>query len=381
MSSREATSRPSPGFAGLLLLPVLLATSGCPITPKYVRPDVPLPPNWSASDDPRLAAKVAVDVAWWRSFNDPTLDRLIELAYRQNLPLQIAGLRILEARAQLGIAIGQQYPSNPSAIAGASLTGLNEHNATAGDVDLVAGRYQVGFDALWEVDFWGKFRRGVKAAKAAILATVADYDDALVALDRRGRAHLHRSSAPSRCSSHWRARTSRVQEDGLRIAESRFKQRRHLRSSMSRRRPRCSRARARPSPSCRSSLQQAENALCTLLGRATGCAPALLAGAERHPDGRRRRWPSACRPSCCDGVPTSAAPSSAPSRSAIASASPRRTSSPSFDALRLRSGRAPSAAAAHHRAPRRCSTSSTPGRSSTPSAPASSGRSSATRRS
>ena len=116
------------------------------------------------------------------SFNDPALDRLIEVAYRQNLPLQIAGLRILEARAQLGIAHGQQWPSNPGAIGGAQLNGINEHNASVGDLDILAGRYQVGFDALWEVDFWGKYRRGVKAAKATWLATVADYDDALVSL-------------------------------------------------------------------------------------------------------------------------------------------------------------------------------------------------------
>jgi outer membrane protein TolC len=146
MSLRDATAGRPVVCAGLL---VPLA-SGCPISPKYVRPDVPLPPNWSA--DPRLAAKLAVDVEWWHTFKDPTLDRLIEIAYRQNLPLQLAGLRILEAR-ELGIAIGQQYPTNPGAIVSATFTGLNEHNATAGDVDIYAGRYQVGFDALWEVDF------------------------------------------------------------------------------------------------------------------------------------------------------------------------------------------------------------------------------------
>jgi HlyD family secretion protein len=44
--------------------------------------------------------QTAVDKQWWRAFNDPALDQLIQLAYQQNLPLQIAGLRILESRAR-----------------------------------------------------------------------------------------------------------------------------------------------------------------------------------------------------------------------------------------------------------------------------------------
>jgi len=272
MSSRDATAGRPVVCAGLLLL----LASGCPISPKYVRPDVPLPPNWSASSDPRLAAKLAVDVAWWHTFNDPTLDRLIEIAYRQNLPLQLAGLRILEARAQLGIAMGQQYPTNPGAIAGATLTGLNEHNATAGDVDILAGRYQVGFDALWEIDFWGKFRRGVKAAKATYLATVADYDDALVALD----AEVARTYALIRTFQvliELARQNAAVQEEGQQIAESRFRNGATSELDVTQATTLLENTRA-SIPELQVSLQQAENALCTLIGRAPGCAPPLLAG-------------------------------------------------------------------------------------------------------
>jgi NodT family efflux transporter outer membrane factor (OMF) lipoprotein len=278
MKPPEATlSRPA-ARAGLLLL---LATSGCPITPKFVRPDVPLPPNWSASDDPRLAAKLAVDVAWWRSFKDPALDRLIEIAYHQNLPLQIAGLRILEARAQLGIAIGQQYPTNPGAIGSASFTGLNEHNATAGDVDIFAGRYRVGFDALWEVDFWGKLRRGVKAANAAYLATVADYDDALVSLD----AEVARTYALIRTYQvliDLARENVAVQEEGQHIAESRFRNGATSELDVTQATTLLENTRA-SIPELQISLRQAENALCTLIGRAPGCAPPLLAGPDVIP--------------------------------------------------------------------------------------------------
>ncbi len=52
---------------------------------------------------------------WWKAFNDPKLDRLIDTAYRENLNLRLAGVRVLEARAQLGIATGQLYPQSQQA--------------------------------------------------------------------------------------------------------------------------------------------------------------------------------------------------------------------------------------------------------------------------
>jgi NodT family efflux transporter outer membrane factor (OMF) lipoprotein len=242
---------------------------------------VPLPADWSASSDPRLGPKIAVDVAWWHSFNDPALDHLVELAYHQNPSLQIAGLRILEARAQVGIAVGQQWPSNPGAIAGVGLAGLNEHNASAGDIDLISGRYQVGFDALWEVDFWGKFRRGVKAAKATFLATIADYDDALVALT----AEVARTYALIRIYETEIAiarENVTVQEEGQHIAEARFKNGATSELDVAQATAILETTRA-TIPELQISLQQAKNALCTLIGRAPGCADPLLTGASVIP--------------------------------------------------------------------------------------------------
>src|SRR5262245_21522059 len=116
--------------AGLVLL--LLAAYGCHITPKYVRPEVALPPICADGNHPRLT-KTEINVLWWKSFNDPVLERLVELAYQQNLPLQETGLRILEARAQLGIARAQQYPNGGSAFASAGLIGIHSHQDTPPD--------------------------------------------------------------------------------------------------------------------------------------------------------------------------------------------------------------------------------------------------------
>ncbi|WP_085215458.1 hypothetical protein [Methylomagnum ishizawai] len=95
----------------------MLALGGCAkLGPDYQRPAVAVAPNWSLAADPRLAAQADPSKLWWRVFKDPVLDRLVEAAYRQNLPLQVAGVRVLEARAQLGVAIGGFYPQTQQAL-------------------------------------------------------------------------------------------------------------------------------------------------------------------------------------------------------------------------------------------------------------------------
>ena len=97
--------------------------------------------------------------------------------------MQIAGLRILEARAQLGVAIGNMYPQTQEGSGNAQT--VQTQLAFVGII--LASRirfanFNIGFDAAWELDFWGRFRRNVEATDAAMLATVADYDNALVSL-------------------------------------------------------------------------------------------------------------------------------------------------------------------------------------------------------
>src|SRR6478735_6896711 len=97
----------------------LAVLAGCAVGPDFKHPTAAVPPTWRVSDDPRLATAVAAESLWWKAFNDPTLDHLIELGRKQNLPLQISGLRIVEARAQLGIAFGQLFPQIQAAFGSA----------------------------------------------------------------------------------------------------------------------------------------------------------------------------------------------------------------------------------------------------------------------
>jgi NodT family efflux transporter outer membrane factor (OMF) lipoprotein len=167
--------------AALLAATVLLG--GCTaLGPDFVTPEVAEEDSWL--DENREITSASLDQAeWWKLFNDPVLNTLIEKAYNQNLPLQIAGLRIFEARAQLGIATGLQYPQSQTAAGVATTNRLSENSPNFSPLfDSNFRNYQVGFDAAWELDFWGRYRRGIESADANLSATVADYDNALVSL-------------------------------------------------------------------------------------------------------------------------------------------------------------------------------------------------------
>lgn len=166
----------------LFVVPALVVSACAAVGPDYVRPDVPLGPEWYQADRARYDTDAEQQVLWWQGLGDPVLDELIELAHRDNNTLRIAGLRVLESRAQLGIAIGNQYPQS-QAVAGdatALQASKNAANTAAGDLNFT--QYNVGVGASWEIDFWGKFKRGIEAADAAYLASVAAYDQVMVLL-------------------------------------------------------------------------------------------------------------------------------------------------------------------------------------------------------
>src|SRR5262249_49416132 len=263
------------GFAMALVL------TGCAVGPKFVKPAAPVNAEWSARDSSQITTRAPADTAWWRTFNDATLDSLIGLSYRQNLSLQVAGLRIYEARAQLGIAVGRQYPQVQAATGSATAVGLSEHAANSVLADHRFWDYQVGFDAAWELDFWGKYRKGVMAEEATYLATIADYDDALVSLT----AEVARTYAVIRTFEaliDLGRQNVALQEEGERIARSRFRNGATSELDVAQATTLLESTRA-TIPLLEISLAQAENALCTLLGQPTGTLQALLSGSRGIP--------------------------------------------------------------------------------------------------
>ena len=159
--------------------------SGCfMIGPDYVEPPVPTASEWIETADPTLERDAAELSGWWTVFDDPVLDWLVETAYRQNKDLLVAGGRVIEAQARRGIAIGGIFPQIQEAFGAYTGVELSEYRANQGNplLDHRYGDWQVGLDAAWELDVWGRFRRGIEAADADLLASVANYDDVLVSL-------------------------------------------------------------------------------------------------------------------------------------------------------------------------------------------------------
>lgn len=179
---RSESCRFLPLTAAVIAVIVLMLT-GCMAGPDFIKPpEVKVENEWMETGDPRV--KIGEDdfAVWWETFKDPVLDTLIDQAYNQNLDLQIAGIRILEARAQLAVAVGNLYPQQQQI--NSSLVGTHQSDNAAGSIirNPNFSTLDLTFDAAWELDFFGKFRRSVESGMANLEATVADYDDLLVTL-------------------------------------------------------------------------------------------------------------------------------------------------------------------------------------------------------
>ena len=159
---------------GLYLLPALIVSGCTMLGPDFKEPAAPVESSWLYVADPLVSSEPPADPKWWQTaFQDPALDRLVEVALQENLTLRSAALRVLQSQQQLAIAIGNQYPQQQQVTGSAA---REKSNA------VIFNDYNLGFNLSWEADFWGRFRRQVESASAELDARVADYDGALVSL-------------------------------------------------------------------------------------------------------------------------------------------------------------------------------------------------------
>jgi NodT family efflux transporter outer membrane factor (OMF) lipoprotein len=146
---------------------------------------------------------------------------LVHEALDQNLSLRAAGLRVLQARAVRGISAGDFFPQQQELFGGIAANRVSEQSiGGAGDNGFADA--SIGARATWELDFWGKFRRGIESSDAALLASVADYDSVLVTLAADvATAYVQARSFQERLELA-RANVA-LQADTLRLTELRFK--------------------------------------------------------------------------------------------------------------------------------------------------------------
>lgn len=254
----------------MVLLTHLLLVSGCiKVGPNFTPPGGTVSQEWQDAGDKRVKTEEAESREWWRVFNDPVLDRLIETAYRENLTLRSAGVRVLEARAQLAAAVGDWYPQTQQAFGSLERVRLSDRSAEAsGNRTLDFTQSEIGLTASWELDFWGKFRRAIESADASLLANVADYDNTLVTLtaDVAISYVLIRTLDERLEIAHQNVETQR---ESLKIAEARFHGGTTSERDVDQAKTVLSNTQA-VIPTLETQLRQAKNALCILLGKPPG---------------------------------------------------------------------------------------------------------------
>jgi len=228
--------------------------------PDFESPEARLPESWNKDGNAVFdGLSEKENIEWWKLFDDPVLDKLVQTAYSQNLSLRTAGLRILEARAQLGLVKGNIYPQ---------VQEMNGDIMTIGTTGPAADRYytaaSIGFDVGWEMDFWGKFRRSIESADANLLATVYDYDTVLVSLTAEA-ARTYTTIRTLEERIRLAKKNSSLQEDGLKLVMHQFEAGIVTELDVYQAKTLLS-ATLATIPNLQSSLQQSRNALAILLG-------------------------------------------------------------------------------------------------------------------
>ena len=154
----------------LAFLPIVIVSlAGCAVGPNYKRPTVNVPTDYRDSMAAQTAAAASLgNENWWQVYQDPVLAQLIHTALQQNYDVRIAATRVLEAQDQLGIVRANQFPA---ASLGAGV--FSEQNAKVSNLfpayQVNAG--QLNLSVIWNLDFWGKYRRQTEAARAQMLAS------------------------------------------------------------------------------------------------------------------------------------------------------------------------------------------------------------------
>lgn len=149
---------------------------------------------------------------WWQLFHDKTLNQLVERAYNQNLDLRAASMRILQARAVLGITEGYRYPQVQQLSAVGAQNYQNSHSFTT-----VGGSFDLG----WEMDVWGMYARGIESSEASLYAAMASYDDIAVSVTAEvARNYIEYKTAQERI--YYAKQNIKIQQEVLEMTQVQF---------------------------------------------------------------------------------------------------------------------------------------------------------------
>jgi len=178
MTSQTRVKRLPRSYAAMAASLLATVLSACAVGPDYHAPELAPVTAFNNASSSQTDAK-NFEARWWTQFGDSTLDALVSRALSNSLDLKMAIARVAASRAAVGDAQSNQLPT----ITGdASYTRSRAQQPGFGNDKISISRYQAGFDAAWELDFFGGTRRAVEAARANSQASVADLRDAQVRL-------------------------------------------------------------------------------------------------------------------------------------------------------------------------------------------------------
>ncbi len=269
-------------FLAILMLAPLLGCGCAKVGPDFSSPSAAISTEWLDAAYPGVKTDPAEYRNWWSAFADPVLDRLIETAYRENLTLKIAGVHVLEARAQLGVAIGEWYPQTQQVFGSIQRVRLSDRSPQSlNNPQLIYSQSELGVTASWELDFWGKFRRAIESADANLLASISDYRNTLVSLtaDVASTYVLIRTLEKRLVIAQQNLET---QKESLEIAKARFEGGTTTQRDVDQAKTLLLNTQA-VIPTLETQLRQARNALAVLLGMPPAHLTDLLEGAAGIP--------------------------------------------------------------------------------------------------
>lgn len=258
-------------------LSLMLVLAGCTrVGPDFHTPQDPWLAGWTT---PPLAQAVAHAPAtdlrqWWTVFQDPTLDGLIAEADAHNTNLQVAGLRIAEARAQLAIVQTGRYPQVQRLRADQTFIKQDQSGAPTAR-DSVFWQSSLGVEVGWEIDFWGRFSRAIESADALYLASQANYADVMVLL-RAQVADTYFAVRTVEARLDIARENTRRQGRSLEITERLFRHGENDELDWQQARTQLLATEA-TIPEFENQLNALRNVLCALLGRPPGPLPELAA--------------------------------------------------------------------------------------------------------
>jgi NodT family efflux transporter outer membrane factor (OMF) lipoprotein len=252
--------------------------NGFKVGPNYEAPQAPVSAAWIDACDMRIVSQTPQGDDWWTVFHDPNIAALIETAHRENLDLKTAGTRVLQAQAQRNIAVGNLFPQTQNATGNYLHAQIGENlNVFGNPMAALPNSLNVwatGWNASWELDFWGKYRRQVESSNADLGASVEAYRAALVTL----LADVATNYVQMRTFQQrlvYARRNVEIERGSLRLAEARLADGKA--TALDVKQARSSLAQTEASiPPLMIGLRQANDQLCVLLGQsARDLVPAL----------------------------------------------------------------------------------------------------------